>query len=329
MHDALALDLHVAAFLEHEGVVDPVIDVLRHLNSAGDIGCLHPRRDIDRVAPHVVEELAGPDHSGHHGPGGQSDPQRHRAAPRILEIGDGVGQVQGQAGQRLDVIGAWLGYAGHHHVGVAGGLDLLQAMAVHQRVEVGVQPVQKPDQIGRGQITGPLGVTGDVGEQDRRVVVFVGDDRARRILEPLGDGRGQNVGQQLFGPLVFGFHRVLGPGDLTQRHPYRGKHHHRGGNRGDHESGGHRPRRPEAPVTGNQDLERDGGGHREGGQGGSEHDALDAQHQDRERCGDHEVELQAGIRTDRKAHRRHRQIGDQEERQRRDQLAEPVQQRYQ
>ena len=105
VHDALALDVDVAALLEQERVIEALIDVLRHLNSTLDVRGLHPRRDVDRVAPHVVEELARPDHPGDHGSGRQADPQRHLPALRILQIGDGVGHVQGEAGQRLDVIG--------------------------------------------------------------------------------------------------------------------------------------------------------------------------------------------------------------------------------
>ena len=85
-------------------VFEALVDVLRHLDSALDVGGLHPRRDVDRVAPHVVEELARPDDSGDHGPGRQADAQRHRASLRILQVRDGVGHVQRKAGQRLDVI---------------------------------------------------------------------------------------------------------------------------------------------------------------------------------------------------------------------------------
>ncbi len=110
VHEALALDLHIAAFLEHERVADPVIDVLRHLNSAGDVGGLHTRGDVDGVAPDVVEEFAGSDHPGHHRPGGQADPQRHGPPTRIFQVGDGLGEVEGQAAPapRCDRSAVWV-----------------------------------------------------------------------------------------------------------------------------------------------------------------------------------------------------------------------------
>src|SRR5260370_19444423 len=55
VHDSLALDVHLAAFLEHECVLDAFVDVSRHLNTSLDVGGLHPRRHVHPVAPHVIE----------------------------------------------------------------------------------------------------------------------------------------------------------------------------------------------------------------------------------------------------------------------------------
>src|SRR6202022_2551051 len=82
VHDALALDVDLAALLQQERVVEAFIDVVGHLNSTLDIGGLHPRRDVYRVAPHVVEELARAHDPGDHGPCGEADPQRHLASLR-------------------------------------------------------------------------------------------------------------------------------------------------------------------------------------------------------------------------------------------------------
>ena len=178
MHGALALDVDHAALLEQEPVPQAVIDVVGHLNSAFDVGGLHAGRDVHGVAPDVVEELAGTDHSGHHGACGHSDAQRHLPAPRIFEIGHGVGHVERQRRQRLEMVGPRRRDPADHHVRIAAGLDLLQAVPVDQRIEVGVEQIQEPHQVGRRRVAGALGVAGDVGEQDRRVVVFVGDHTA-------------------------------------------------------------------------------------------------------------------------------------------------------
>ena len=150
-----------------------------------------------------------------------------------------------------------LRHAADHHVRVATGLDLLQPVPVDEGVEVGVERVQEPDQLGGRRVAGPLRVSGDIGEQDRGVVVLVGDDVSRRILEPARDRRGQDVGQQRLGSLVLGLHRLFGAVDFAHRVPDRRHHHDR---RADHradETDGERPWRAETPVVGNEELEGD------------------------------------------------------------------------
>jgi hypothetical protein len=88
-----------------------------------------------------------------------------------------------------------LGHAGHDHVRVADGLDLLEAVAVGQGVEAREQLVEHRDQgLGRGpgrQRSEP----DDVGEQDGHRLEAI-DDHAFALLEPGGDRRRQHVEQQ-------------------------------------------------------------------------------------------------------------------------------------
>ncbi len=82
-----------------------------------------------------------------------------------------------------------------------------------------------------------------------------------------------------------------------------------------------------ASVIGNEDRERDD---RRGAQGGEyrrEHDVLDAEDQHHEGGGDQVVERETRARAQVPAQHRDGCVGDEEEHQRRNQFAEPVQQR--
>jgi hypothetical protein len=107
MHDALALNLDVATFLEDKVIAESFVSRLRHLNASNGHSGLHPGRDIDGVAPHVVEEALRPDHAGYHGSAGHTDPQRHGTPARISQSGNGIGDVEGEVGQCFKVVRTW------------------------------------------------------------------------------------------------------------------------------------------------------------------------------------------------------------------------------
>src|SRR6185437_1007288 len=67
-HAPFPLDFDVAPLLQHEIVFQSSINVLGHLNPADRVGGFHPRCDVHRVAPYVVEESARPDDAGDDGP---------------------------------------------------------------------------------------------------------------------------------------------------------------------------------------------------------------------------------------------------------------------
>ena len=112
---------------------------------ADRVGGLHPRRDVDRVAPHVVEESARTHHARDNWPTSQSDSQRQRIAARIFEDAGDFSHVEREGCQRLDMVGARLRHTADHHVGVAADLDLLQVVLVDQCIEVAVKLVQEED----------------------------------------------------------------------------------------------------------------------------------------------------------------------------------------
>jgi len=119
MHDAFALHLDVAAFLEDKVIAESFVSRLRHLNASNGHSGLHPGRHIDGVAPHVVEEALRPDHPGYHRPARHTDPQRHGTPARISQSGNDVRDVEGEVGQCFKMVGPWLWDAADHHVRVA------------------------------------------------------------------------------------------------------------------------------------------------------------------------------------------------------------------
>ena len=88
-----------------------------------------PRREIHRLAPHVVGEFVGADHPGHHRADGDADPDPEIDAMRGGEPLDQFGQPQRHAGKPGQMVVLRPAHAGHRHIAVADGLDLLHAMA--------------------------------------------------------------------------------------------------------------------------------------------------------------------------------------------------------
>ena len=306
-------------------MAQPLVHVLGELDLADRVGGFHPGGDVDSVAPHVVEEPAGADHPGHHRSGGDAHAQRHRVAPRITQAGHRAGDVQRQRGDGLDMVVAGEGHTADHHVAVAGRLDLLQTMAVHQPVEGGVEPVEEAHQFGGVHVAGAFGVSGDVGEQHRGVVVPVGDGAVCRVFQLSGHRGGQDVGQQRLGPVVLDLHRLLCARDLPHRVPDRRQHQDACPDGGEHETRVERPPRLQAGVRRDQELQRDhqagAGGHRDAGQ----REVLDAEHQHCQRRRDQIVELHPGIGADLHADERQRCVGDDHENRCGDNVSEPMQ----
>ena len=165
MHDALALHLDVTAFLEDKVIAESFVSQLRHLDASNGNSGLHPRRDVDGVAPHVVEEALRPDHASYHRSARHTDPQRHGAPARISQSGNGVRDVQSEVGQRFKMVRTWLWDAADHHVRVTAGLHLLQAVPGYQRIQAGVEVVEERDQLFWRGVAGPLGVARDICEK--------------------------------------------------------------------------------------------------------------------------------------------------------------------
>ena len=159
------------------------------------------RRRVDRVAPQVVQEALAADDAGDDRPGVDADPEHE------VEVADGtVGarggdHVEREQGQDAGVVGPRVGDARRDHVGVADGLDLLEAVALGERVELAEQSIEQPDDLGRRQPVRSRREVDDVREQHRRRRELVGD-RLRRVLQPLGDRAREDVQQQVLGPLL-------------------------------------------------------------------------------------------------------------------------------
>ncbi len=89
--------------------------------------------------------------------------------------------------------------SGHRHIAVADGLDLLHAVARGQAVELGDDLVEQRDRARRAELLRELGEADKIAEQDGGLGDAVGDPLVRPFLQPLGDGRRQDVGEQRVG----------------------------------------------------------------------------------------------------------------------------------
>ena len=89
--------------------------------------------------------------------------------------------------------------AGDRHIAVADGLDLLHAVRRRQPVELGDDLIEQRHGAGRAEPMGKLGEADEIAEQHRGFVDAVGDPLAGRLLQPLGDRFGQDVGEERIG----------------------------------------------------------------------------------------------------------------------------------
>src|SRR5205807_5482326 len=123
----LALDVEGAARLEGEEVLQPLVDRPRHLDRIGQAVRFHAAGKVHRVAPQVVDVLALADHAGHHRAAVDADAQAHRHAMLHRVLAGDVDHADRHAHHTLGMIFDRVGQAAHRHVGVAHGLDLLDA----------------------------------------------------------------------------------------------------------------------------------------------------------------------------------------------------------
>ena len=136
---------------------------------------------------------------GHHRADGDADPDPEIDAMRGGQPLDEIGQPQRHARKPRQMVGLRAADAGHRHVAVADGLDLLHAMRRGQPVELGDDLVEQGHGARRAEPLGKLGEADQIAEQDGGLGDAVGDALARPLLQPLGDRLGQDVGEQRIG----------------------------------------------------------------------------------------------------------------------------------
>ncbi len=127
--------MDVLGLVEAEGLAQAPVGRGIDLDHAGGAFRGDPAGDIDRVAPQVVDELLLADHAGHHRPGADADADLHPGGVDGEVPVQQVAHGQRHVGDRGAVIVGVLIQATGHHVGIADGLDLLQAEALGQFVE--------------------------------------------------------------------------------------------------------------------------------------------------------------------------------------------------
>ena len=99
-HDAFALDVDLAAFFQHERILEARMDVSQYLNLAIGARRFHSRRYFHRIAPNRGRILAC---RRRRPPRGRcpAHPDRHDASMRILEVSRGLLHVEGKLAPAL------------------------------------------------------------------------------------------------------------------------------------------------------------------------------------------------------------------------------------
>jgi hypothetical protein len=272
-------------------------------------GGLQARGEVHRLAPGVIGELGAPDDAGHHRAGRDADAQLNR---QPVAGADGAGRgdhLAGELHRGRGVAGHRRRQPGHRHVGVADGLDLLDAMALGGGIEGGEDLVEQRHDTLRPERGGERGEAGDVGEDDRRVVVALGNRAAGALFEALGDLVGHDIVDERVRLRLGGAGQMQGvvyhqKDDAHHRHRRQGVDLVHEGRIGPDDGLMAGKCVPGSEVAGE--------GHRRDTAG--EPDALDAKDDERHRAGAQIVQLDAGLAA---------QIGDEIEDAGEDDGAEP------
>src|SRR5918994_5425051 len=129
------LDLGRPPRAELERLAEPLAHLAGDVDAIRLAAVLEPRREVHRIAPDVVAEFLGPDHAGHHRPHGDADAQRQLDVEARAGLAGGRAHLERHAGKPRGVVRRGLREARHRHIGVADGLDLLDAMLGGELVE--------------------------------------------------------------------------------------------------------------------------------------------------------------------------------------------------
>ncbi len=201
----LALDLERAARLGLEQLAGIVERARGDVDAPGRARRLEPLRQVHGVAPDVEGEAPLADDAGNRAAGVDADAHLPRRQAQFLALAVrareiGLDLERGETGiDRMRA--ARLGHAADREIGVADGFERLEPMARHDLVELREVIVELLHEAGRLHVLGEPREAGEVGEHDRRRLVMARLHAPVR-LEFLGDGRRQDVAQQLVRALL-------------------------------------------------------------------------------------------------------------------------------
>src|SRR4051794_37972714 len=193
LHRTLPLYLNRRSRFQEELILQPLICRLGYLNFTGLPGCLHPRRHIHSIAPHIIEELASPNHASYDRTAGDADTDRDVASKWIAQVRGRVTHFERKLCQRPRMVQPRRRYATHDHIRIPCGLDLFNLVALDEFVEISEYAIEESPQRIRGGVAASRCEARHVGKQDRRFVVFVGNQGFWLALEPLSDRDRKNV----------------------------------------------------------------------------------------------------------------------------------------
>src|SRR5476651_890561 len=116
-------------------VLMPTRDRPRHLDAVGHAARFHAAGEVHGVTPQIVDVLAAADHACNHGAGIDADPELHDDVILERMFARDVDHTDRHAHHALGVVLDRLGQAAHRHVGVAHGLDFLDADLLGRHIE--------------------------------------------------------------------------------------------------------------------------------------------------------------------------------------------------
>src|ERR1700722_9941892 len=122
-----SLDVHQSQRLAVERVLDQVVGAARDLNTAAAAMRLHAARQVDRLAPQIIDEFLATNDTGDHGTRIDSDAERELTATEPALCNGGL-HIKREVDEGDGMVKPRARHAGGDHVAIANSLYLFQVV---------------------------------------------------------------------------------------------------------------------------------------------------------------------------------------------------------
>src|ERR1700722_8664976 len=127
LRGARSLDVHQSKRLAVERVLDQVVGAARDLNTAAAAMRLHAARQVDRLAPQIIDEFLATNDTGDHGTRIDSDAERELTATEPALCNGGL-HIKREVDEGDGMVKPRARHAGGDHVAIANSLYLFQVV---------------------------------------------------------------------------------------------------------------------------------------------------------------------------------------------------------